>query len=474
MRHEPHFIIVTIDPNDMNLLLMETYLNSTDAVFVHFTDAHKALEHLQNNPFDMLIVDYAIPEIDGIALTKEVKKIDPEIPVIMITEQNAGNTLLITALREGVNDFISKPIHKSIFLNRVQTFIKLRKALIRLSHQEKMIQKQIEKATGELQKNLIELQTAQKITNLGSWKWNILSGIWECSDETYRIFGLEPQSVQPTYEKFLDFVHPEDIQKVQQAIDFSIFTKTLCDLRYRIIVSGKVKYVHGRGSVYYDEKEEPLYMVGTLYDITESTQAYQELQQKEHETLQILSRTAEYKNAETFNHIKRISSYAVHIAKYLNLSEHEQEILRFAAPLHDIGKVGTPDHILLKPGMLDPTEMKIIHDHTTIGGKILEDAKSVYLQAAYVIALSHHEKYDGSGYPFGLRGDEIPLYGRIVAIADVFDALTSNRPYKTACSFEAAVDFIRSNAGNHFDPELVKLFTHNIEEIYAIYTHYED
>jgi len=119
-------------------------------------------------------------------------------------------------------------------------------------------------------------------------------------------------------------------------------------------------------------------------------------------------------------------------------------------------------------------EMSIIRNYTTLGGEILEDYQSTYLQAGHIIALSHHEKFDGSGYPFGLKGHDIPLYGRIVAIADVFDALTSNRPYKTAWSFEAAIDFMKSNAGHHFDPKLIELFTQNIEEIYTIYTHYED
>lgn len=474
LKNEAPFVIVNINDNDMNLLLIESYLTNIDAVFMNFTDSLKALDYLQNNPVDMVIVDYRMPKMDGITLAKKIKKIDSEIPVLMITENSAENTIHVAALKEGVDDFITKPITKSILLNRVQNFMKLRKAMIRLSRQEKLLQKQIEKATTDLQKNIMDLQIAQKITNLGSWKWNILTGEFECSDETYRIFGLEPQSIQPTYETFLGYLHAEDTLKVQQAIDYSIYNKTFYDLRYRIVISGEIKYVHGRGSVYYNDKDEPLYMVGTIYNITETTEAYQELEKKEHEILQLLSRTAEYKNEERSNHVKRISNYAVYIAKQLNLSKNEQEILRFAAPLHDIGKVGTPDHILLKPGQLNEAEMKIIRDHTTLGGEILEDYRSTYLQAGHVIALSHHEKFDGSGYPFGLKGNDIPLYGRIVAIADVFDALTSNRPYKTAWSFEAAMDFMKSNAGNHFDPELIELFTRNVDEVYAIYSEYED
>lgn len=294
------------------------------------------------------------------------------------------------------------------------------------------------------------------------------------SDETYRIFGLKPQSIRATYEKFLQFTHPDDRQKVQSAVDHAIYHQNAYTVRHRIVVSDRVKYVHERGHVSYNENNEPVYMVGTVYDITEVTEAYRSLEQKEHETLRILSRTAEYKDEETSSHVKRVSGYAVLMAKHLKLNEKEQDILRYAAPLHDIGKVGTPDHILLKPGKLDEDEMVIMREHAIIGAKILEDADSPYLRAGHIIALSHHEKYDGTGYPNRLKGDDIPLYGRIVAIADVFDALTSNRPYKNAWSFEEAISFLKQNSGSHFDPSLIKIFIKNINEVQAIYNEYED
>jgi putative two-component system response regulator len=162
------------------------------------------------------------------------------------------------------------------------------------------------------------------------------------------------------------------------------------------------------------------------------------------------------------------------MAKRLNLDENEQNILHFAAPLHDLGKVGTPDNILLKPGKLNEDEMKIMREHAAIGADILKDTTSPYLKAGYIIAISHHEKYDGSGYPQGLIGEEIPLYGRIVAIADVFDALTSKRPYKKAWTFDEAIHFLRQNAGTHFDPLLIDLFTADLDDVHAIYTLYED
>jgi hypothetical protein len=136
----------------------------------------------------------------------------------------------------------------------------------------------------------------------------------------------------------------------------------------------------------------------------------------------------------------------------------EQELLLEASPMHDIGKVGTPDHILLKPGRLTSEEFEIMKQHATIGYEILRDSASPLLQCAAALALAHHEKFDGSGYPLGLAGEAIPLHGRIVAVADVFDALTSERPYKKAWALDDALKFLKANAGSHFDPACVAAF----------------
>ncbi|MDP1784616.1 MAG: response regulator [Sulfuricurvum sp.] len=474
MTGDKSFIIINIDDNDMNLLLIQTYLGPLNATFVNFTDPLDALQYIQTHPCDMVLVDYHMPQMNGSELTEEIKKVDSEIPVIMITSSDAEDTIQIQALRVGVNDFITKPINKAILLNRVQNFIKLRRAIVYLGNQEKLLRDQVNKATQELQQTVHDLEIAQQITHFGSWTWDIMSGNLHWSDETYRIFGLTPQSIPATYEKFLQFVHPDDREKVQHAVDYAIHHQTSYTVQHRIVVANQIKYVHERGNAHYNEIGEPTYMVGTVYDTTEVAEAYLSLVEKEHETLRVLSRMAEYKDEETSNHVKRVSDYAVMMAKHLKLSHQEQDILRFSAPLHDVGKVGTPDHILLKSGKLDNEEMIVMRNHASIGANILRDATSPYLIAGHIIALSHHEKYDGSGYPKGLSGDEIPLYGRIVAISDVFDALTSRRPYKKAWSFEEAINFLKENSGSHFDPSLVKIFVENTHEVHTIYTQYED
>lgn len=142
--------------------------------------------------------------------------------------------------------------------------------------------------------------------------------------------------------------------------------------------------------------------------------------------------------------------------------------------MHDVGKVGTPDHILLKPGRLTPEEFEIMKQHAAIGYEILRDSASPLFQCAATVAQAHHEKFDGSGYPFGLAGEAIPLHGRIVAVADVFDALTSERPYKKAWTLDAASDFLRGGSGSHFDPACIDAFFKGWDEVLEIRARYTD
>lgn len=181
--------------------------------------------------------------------------------------------------------------------------------------------------------------------------------------------------------------------------------------------------------------------------------------------VQRLGRAAEYKDNETGMHVIRMSHASQILALAAGCSADWSETLLHAAPMHDVGKIGIPDAILQKPGKLDTDEWEIMKRHAAIGAEILGDDDSELLRMAKAIALGHHEKWDGSGYPRGLKGTEIPLEARIVAIVDVFDALTSERPYKQAWPVEQAVEHIRAQSGQHFDPDLVQVFQRCLPEI---------
>lgn len=187
-----------------------------------------------------------------------------------------------------------------------------------------------------------------------------------------------------------------------------------------------------------------------------------------------LGRAAEYRDNETGLHIIRMSKISALLGKACGLNDNQADLLLNASPMHDIGKIGIPDHILLKPGKLDKDEWNIMKTHAVIGADILSGDESSLIVLARQIALTHHEKWDGSGYPYNLKEKDIPLAGRIVAIADVFDALTSERPYKKSWSKDAAIEYLKENKGVHFDPQLVDLFMKNLPEIFHIIDHHSE
>lgn len=200
----------------------------------------------------------------------------------------------------------------------------------------------------------------------------------------------------------------------------------------------------------------------------------QELETTRLEIIQRLGRAAEYRDNETGQHVIRVSKYARVIGHAMGADEEACDLLEQAIPMHDVGKIGIPDGILLKPGRLDADEFDIIKTHTEIGREILADYDVEPIKTAQIIAYTHHEKYDGSGYPNNLKGEEIPLAGRICAVADVFDAVSSKRPYKEPWPLERVLNLLKEERGRHFDPKVVDLFIENLPEILEIQKKYQD
>ncbi|MES2934240.1 MAG: HD domain-containing phosphohydrolase [Pseudomonadota bacterium] len=345
--------VAIVDDTHINLVLMSRLMKKLpDVETFTFQNATQALDWCRNNSYDLLILDYMMPDINGLdfmhALQSEHRD-HPYPPVLMVT---ASQDLDIRhrALENGANDFLIKPIDKIEFLARTRNMLQLRRATVALQDRASWLSEEVNKATAELRA-------------------------------------------------------------------------------------------------------------------------------REQETILLLCRASEYRDPETGAHIQRMAHFSRLIAEELGLSVDQQDTILNAAPMHDIGKVGTPDHILLKPGKLDSLEMDVMRQHAAIGYAILKSSQARMLQVAAEIAHSHHERYDGTGYPDGLAGEQIPLVGRIVAVADVFDALTSSRPYKKAWAVENARQYLIENSGTHFDPQCVQALLsrwHEVEEIRARFQQFPD
>ncbi len=204
---------------------------------------------------------------------------------------------------------------------------------------------------------------------------------------------------------------------------------------------------------------------GLEIEVMEKTK---EINETRLEIIKKLGRAAEFKDNETGMHVERMSRYSYLIAKEYGLDESQCILLMNTAPMHDIGKIGIPDNVLKKAAHLDSEEWKIMEGHSEIGAEILGESKSELLGTAKILAMQHHERWDGTGYPKGIKGEEINVFARITAVADVFDALTSKRPYKQGWPLQEAVDYIKSESGEQFDPKVVEAFERAIPKIVEI------
>ncbi|HSG51627.1 MAG TPA: DUF3369 domain-containing protein, partial [Rheinheimera sp.] len=238
---------------------------------------------------------------------------------------------------------------------------------------------------------------------------------------------------------------------------------------------GSLLYISGLPGVITESQKKLIELFSQNVQIAyENVQLQHEIEDTQREIVYRLSEAVEHRSIETGNHVKRVAFICYDLAKAYGLPEEEAERLMFAAPLHDVGKVGIPDGILNKPTKLQQHEWEVMKTHANIGYEILKDSKRSIIQAGAVIAQDHHEKWDGTGYPAGKKGEDIHIYGRIAALADVYDALRHRRCYKSAWSLQQVMDFIKSESGKQFDPKLVEIFTNRVDKLEAILQKYPD
>ncbi|MEA2448117.1 MAG: hypothetical protein QOG63_49 [Thermoleophilaceae bacterium] len=270
--------------------------------------------------------------------------------------------------------------------------------------------------------------------------------------------GHTPDELVGTH--FLGLTHPDDRADSARRIGamMSDPSRTQRFEKRYLHSSGRVIESRVAVTAIVDDDGQVAQLFGQMEDITDARRTSRELEAAQFEMLARLAAAAEFRDDETGQHTRRVGAASVAIAQRLALPPAEIDLIRIAAPLHDVGKIAIPDSILTKRGKLTKNEFKRMQTHTTVGAEMLAGSAFVLLETAAQIALTHHEKWDGSGYPAGMAGSEIPIVGRIVAVADVFDALTHVRPYKPAWSKAAAAVEMTSQSGRHFDPQVLGAF----------------
>lgn len=346
MNENPSVLIV--DDNPINIQVVANLLKTQNYNIAYATSGSQALINLQNNSFDLILLDVMMPDLDGYQTCQKIKQLPgcEKIPVIFLTAKNDQESLL-KAFEFGGQDYVAKPFNKSELLSRIKTHLKLK-----------------------------------------------------------------------AFEDSL-----------QQQVDAAV---------------------------------------------TELTKLNHEIEETQREVVCTMGAIAETHSKENGQHVKRVAEYSRLLAVLSGIPIHETELIKMASPMHDIGKVGIPGSILDKPGPLSEAEREIVKSHATLGHEMLKHSRRQLMQTAAIIALEHHERWDGKGYPNGKKGEEIHLYGRITALADVYDALSSKRCYKQVWEDDDIHAYLKSQAGSQFDPDLVSVFFENLHKFQQIREKFAD
>lgn len=475
--------ILIIDDEDYILRLAKDILVKNQYSVKTALNGNEGLKLFQKEKFDLILTDIKMPKMDGLDVIRSVREKDKEIPIIIITGHGTLD-IAINSLRLGAQGFILKPFTPAELRASVADALeKTRllaenirmKALMPLFEVSKVIIGEVEPV--RLLRIIVDFAVRESKASKV-----YLALIDEYSE---RLILREHYNLSDDFIREFDEKYSRKIGKliIEQKRPFIITPETDIpsefvalrkkeDLAYGICVPLAVRgniiglFCVGRTS------DEPAFTPSEIELISvfsdqaaaaiENASLYEKLERSYLSTIITLSGVVEARDFYTDKHMKDIAEYSVEIAKKLNLSEKEIENIRKAGLLHDLGKVSVPDHILLKAGKLTEEEMEIIKKHPATGAKMIEQVEP--LKDAREIIRHHQECYDGSGYPDGLIGKEIPLGARIIAVADAFGAMTTDRPYRKALSIEQAVMELKKFSGIQFDPEIVDLFISLLKE----------
>jgi len=436
------------------------------------TNVEEARVKLREGTFELVLCDIEMAGVSGLVLVEEITREFPETAVVMITGIDDPD-VAEQAFRLGAHGYLVKPLQPGQLLITTMTALRRSKLeLLAKAHSrtlEDRLQMLMDRAPVPMYvkdrdcRYVIANQVAHEVAGLGP-------------DE---LVGLTDAAIMPADAERV--ARESDRRVLDGGEGFETEQTLLVGTEERTFLTVKYPFV--------DDTGEIVGISGVSADITSKRQAEQlreelasaqaeaieaqaqaieELRSSRQETVEHLARAIESHDAETGGHVNRMAAIAAYLAIQIGLDQDQVLLLHAAAPMHDVGKIATPAEILRKPGPLSTEERTEMQRHTTAGHEILVDSDSGLMQMAARIALTHHERYDGSGYPSGLAGEEIPIEGRIVAVADVFDALLSDRCYRRPMSVEDAAAVIEEGKGTHFDPQVAQFLLDHLDEALSI------
>jgi len=416
-------------------------------------DGEEALQIMQSHPqINIILTDYHMPKIDGLVLSSRIRREYSHFEKAILAITADDHPLVIARfLKSGANDFIVKPPRKEEFYARLYRLKETINFYQNLKETQLLLQEQKDalddrSIVSKTDENGVITYANDRFIEISGYSRNELIG------QKYNVLR-HPDMPAEVFEKMWQTINQGQVWNgiiKDQSKDGKMF---IVDSTVKPIVDS-----HGKIREF----------ISIRHDLTELLHLHEEIIDTQKEIIVRLGEVAETRSKETGNHIRRVAEYSVRLGSLYGLSEDELKILCLASPLHDIGKIAIPDAILLKPGKLDPDEFEIMKEHAQKGFDILKSSTREILQASAIIAHQHHERWDGTGYPQKLEKENIHIFGRITALADVFDALSTERIYKAAWPMEQILEYISNEKGRQFDPKLTELFLNHIEQFVDI------
>jgi response regulator RpfG family c-di-GMP phosphodiesterase len=456
-------VLLVDDEAQIRELIAKNLKKRCNNVFIA-ANGKEALEIFDKNGIDLIVSDIRMPVLDGIELLKAVKSIDREQVTVLFSGSN-DTEFLIEAINLGCDKFFTKPIDFAKFLQELELLAKKITAQKQNSHYKKLLRQKWQIDHRDYKDLINEFEQYLELIDATNCirKYDNDGKIVYINQKLKHKLGHDGKMDEAFGQSCM---HGKKFN-ITKLNDYIQSQGTFKDIIRHQLDSQDI-YLDSAITKLKDANGEDRGFLEIGYDISKIYALNQELDKLSDDVIYLLGSVAESRSIDTALHLERVTRYATLLANHTDMNDAQKLLLKRATPLHDIGKIAIPNRILQKPGKLTDEEFERIKEHTTIGHNILCSVDNEIFSTAATIALTHHEKWDGSGYPLGLKKDEIDFMGRIVAIVDVFDALTSKRSYKDEWSIDRAIEIIKPQREKQFDPLIYDLFFQHLDQIVAL------